>query len=387
MIVRQLVRPSFTEWHATVFGPSLGSVAESAAAAWRELAQAMREAEVVPLHERTWCAGGAREELEAARSRALRSAGLDPETPWAHVRGREGDDEDPRAVSIQLWGCTRRASAATISTVDAGGRSGRLLSAPGIRMLWLAGVDGRDADGSLPSGIGDQARAMLRGSEQALESAGFTFQDVARTWIYARELLPDYRELNAARSAFFAERGIGGEAHPLPASTGIQGRVDLEACVMDLLAIQGEAGVASFSPLHDSDRQGPAAAYGSSFSRGMSVDFEGRQTVLVSGTSSIAPDGATLHPHDPELQSVETLLGLAALLEPLGATLHDIVAGTLFTRDAGALAAFDRVAARLCLPPLPLVRVRADVCRPDLTVEVEAVVIVPAPSPKGRTDP
>jgi enamine deaminase RidA (YjgF/YER057c/UK114 family) len=386
-IVRELVRTSFTEWRTTVVGPSGVSVGESAEAAYRELAAAMRAAGVEPLQEKTYCAAGTRAEVEAARGRALASVGLDPSTPWAFLRGRQdvGGDDDARAVSVQLWGITRRAAGVRVSTIEAERHRGRLLEAPGLRLAWLGPIDASAADGTLPRGITAQTEAMLGNAERALEALGLSFRDVARTWIYARELLAGYRELNAARTAFYGARGIGRgpDARPFPASTGIQGRVDAEECVMDLLAVRADAGAARLTPVDRSDRQGPAFAYGSSFSRAMALDLEGRQTLFVSGTSSIGPDGATLYPHDPERQSVETLLGLASLLEPLGASLRDVASGTLFTRDAAALAAFERVARGLCLPELPLARVRADVCRPDLTVELEAVVHVPGSAARG----
>ena len=382
----EFARPSFTEWRATFFGPVGVSVRESADAAYRALAEAARAAGVEFFQEKTYCTAGTRDELGDARRRALESAGLDASTPWAFLRGREdvGPGEDARSVCVQLWGFTRRAPGVRLTTVEAGRHRGRLLESADVRMCWLGQFDGSGDAGALPPGIGAQTTAMLGNAERALDALGFTFRDVARTWIYVRELLADYRELNAARTAFYAACGIGRgpDATPFPASTGIQGRAAREDCVMDLLAIRA-SGEARVTPLDQSGRQGPAFAYGSSFSRAMSVDVEGRQTLFVSGTSSIGSDGSTLYPHDAERQSVEMLLGIAALLEQRGATLRDIAAGTLFTRDAHALAAFERVARALCLPALPLARVRADVCRPDLTVEIEAVVHAPTLSTQG----
>lgn len=148
---------------------------------------------------------------------------------------------------------------------------------------------------------------------------------------------------------------------------------------MELLALRASPSVARVTPIERSGRQGPAFAYGSSFSRAMSVDVEGRQTLFVSGTSSIGPDGATLYPNESERQCEETLHALASLLEPFGASLADVASGTLFTRNASALAAFDHTVRALGLPELPLARVRADVCRPELMVELDAVVHVPSP--------
>ena len=207
----ELARPSFTEWRATFFGPVGVSVRESADAAYRALAEAARAAGVEFFQEKTYCAAGTRDELGDARRRALESAGLDASTPWAFLRGREdvGPGEDARAVCVQLWGITRRAPGVRLTTVEAGRHRGRLLESAEVRMCWLGQVDGSDDAGALPLGVGAQTTAMLGRAERALDALGFTFRDVARTWIYVRELLADYRELNAARTAFYAARGIG----------------------------------------------------------------------------------------------------------------------------------------------------------------------------------
>lgn len=376
LTVRELVRPSFTEWRATAIGPTGVSAASSAAVAYAELATAMAESGAEAFQEKVCCASGTRDEVRSARRAALEARSLDATTPWAYLRGRDDDDG---AVCVQAWGVARRTDAVALSTVGTGSVRGRLLRSGDLRMLWLGSIDGRDAAATLPLGIRAQTAGMFESAERALGAAGLTFHDVVRTWIYVSELLAGYRELNAVRTAFYAARGIGAgsDARPFPASTGIQGRASTEACVMDLLAIRAGADAARVTPLDRSDRQGSAFSYGSSFSRAMSVEIEGRQTVLVSGTSSIGPDGATLYPDDPDRQAVETLLGIASLVEPLGATLRDVAAGTLFTRDARALEAFERAALTLGVPELPLARVRADVCRPDLSLEVEAVVYVP----------
>ena len=65
----------------------------------------------------------------------------------------------------------------------------------------------------------EQTLGMFGLAEDLLQQAGMEFRDVVRTWIHLRHIDRDYGDLNRARRAFFAARGID----PVPASTGIGG--------------------------------------------------------------------------------------------------------------------------------------------------------------------
>jgi enamine deaminase RidA (YjgF/YER057c/UK114 family) len=129
-------------------------------------------------------------------------------------------------------------------------------------------------------------------------------------------------------------------------------------------------------PLLHSSRQDKAFNYGSAFSRGKSILVNGKQTVHISGTASIGPTGATRYPESAEAQIMETLLSIAALLEPVGGGLKDITSATLFCKDAAYYAIFRDLTRLLGVPSFPLVPIVADVCRPELLVEIEAVATI-----------
>jgi enamine deaminase RidA (YjgF/YER057c/UK114 family) len=220
---------------------------------------------------------------------------------------------------------------------------------------------------------------MFANAEAALAAAGLSYGHVVRTWLYLARLLEWYRELNRVRSAHYAPVGFGTGpgSRPFPASTGIQGRSGAAECFMDLLALESTVpGAATARPLLRSARQGESIAYGSAFSRGMTLAIEGRRTVHVSGTASIDAGGRTVHVDDREGQALETLLCVGSLLEEAGGGLGSIVSSTLFCKDREALEAFRRVTRLLRVPAFPVVPVLADVCRPDLLVELEAVAVV-----------
>ena len=222
---------------------------------------------------------------------------------------------------------------------------------------------------------------MARGSSPAslaLRSLGFEYRDVARTWIYLARLLEWYGDFNRVRTAHYQRVGFSAAgALPFPASTGIQGRSGDDECVMDLLALQSDSpDRAAARPIRRSPRQDSSFSYGSAFSRGMAIAIDGRRTVHVSGTASINAAGASAHVGDAEMQSLETLLCIAAILEEQGGSLENITSATLFCKTPAALEAWNRVARMLRVPAMPKVCVLADVCRPDLLVEMEAVATI-----------
>jgi enamine deaminase RidA (YjgF/YER057c/UK114 family) len=264
--------------------------------------------------------------------------------------------------------------------------SGREWIGRDFRQLVLASIDGLAGGGShgvmRPESPPDQARRMLSRASAALSARGYSFGQVARTWIYLSRVLDWYGDFNGVRNAHFGAAGLSSKSSAegssvFPASTGIQASSDTEECVMDLLAIDaGTAGHLAVRPVLRSDRQGQAFSYGSAFSRAMVIDWTEYKTIHISGTASIDAHGHSTHSGDAAAQFRETLINIAALLEPEGATLSSICQGTLFAKSAAVAATCRDVARELALPALPLVEVVADVCRPELLVEIEAVAIV-----------
>jgi enamine deaminase RidA (YjgF/YER057c/UK114 family) len=379
--LRTLARPSFTECYLTAVGQADRSL-DAASAIFEEVATALCSTGAQPIQEKIYGPVQQRGELLAVRQSIYQSLGLSSALPCTFIDGKPGDHRGPLAV--QLWGVIPAAGSdsSVASVALTGGRQGRLLTAPGLRLLLIPEVTGVDPKGQLAPTASAQAAQMFSNADRALSDQGFAFGDVARTWLYLRRLLDWYGELNAVRTAFFDQRNITGRppGHPFPASTGIQGTSAGEECVMDVLAIQVEESLGTVRPVNRSSRQTEPFCYGSAFSRAMAFAAEDAQTILVSGTASIDSAGRSLHRGNPEAQILETLLSIAALLEPAGARLQDIGAGTLFYKDAESRRVYEQVTTLLGVPKLPLVPVLADVCRDELLVEIEAVALVSPPT-------
>ena len=333
------------------------------------------------IQEKIYSSMAAKEQVLAAREKEYRKAGLDPSLAVTWLEGT------PLASTgfcgFQIWGIAPKdRGKTTVATLDGeGGRdAGRLWTGPGYRMLYLPSVQGICSDGPLPGNVTDQAAMMFENANSALQSAGFQYSQVIRTWIYLPRILDWYGEFNRVRTEFYANAGFGRDPgkSPFPASTGIQARSTPHGeCSMDLLVLETkDPARARAEPILTTSRQGPAFGYGSAFSRGMSLILEDRKTVFISGTASIDSQGNTVYPGNNEMQCLETLVNVAALLEREGGSLHDIATATLFCKTREVFTAYQNVVRWLQIPEIPIVYVQADVCRPDLLVEMEAVAFI-----------
>ncbi|GIX50355.1 MAG: hypothetical protein KatS3mg132_549 [Limisphaera sp.] len=103
--------------------------------------------------------------------------------------------------------------------------------------------------------------------------------------------------------------------------------------------------------------------------------------VWISGTASIVGE-QVVHAGDARAQTEETVDNIAALLSRenfarhgwrgIGLGLQDLVSARVYVKEVGAFRACREVCARR-LPDCPTVYVQADICRPELLVEIEGV--------------
>ncbi|OGR88123.1 MAG: hypothetical protein A3J74_06760 [Elusimicrobia bacterium RIFCSPHIGHO2_02_FULL_57_9] len=373
LIVRVPREKPFQEYFLTGCADGLGSL-ESAQRIFSKLAQVLAQRRVQPLSERIYGLGRARRRILEMRSRALRTWGLESALPFTYIEGRPSDRRE--WSGIQVWGVGREGEegAPVASVACPNGIRGRLWTRPEFRLLHISSVHGAAPGARIPLKPAAQARRMFLNARRALSAQGFRYAEVIRTWIYIRRILEWYGQFNGVRNALYARPDFfGGNVRIFPASTGIQGHSLDEECNMDVLA---------FSPLDNSrarpilksGRQGPAFSYGSAFSRAVSLPIAGRRVLHVSGTASIAPTGENLCEGNPEGQSLQAIDNIAAILRENGAGLKDICSATVFYKSEKALQACRKAMSRLGAP-LPAVTVPADVCRPGLQVEIEAVAL------------
>jgi enamine deaminase RidA (YjgF/YER057c/UK114 family) len=130
----------------------------------------------------------------------------------------------------------------------------------------------------------------------------------------------------------------------------------------------------------------------SSFSRGMRIDLNGLTILLISGTASIDDQGNSVHIGDFPAQLRRTFDNITGLLASEGTTWHDVVRTTCYLRDmerdydvfnAGRTAFFKEQR----LDPLPAsTGIQAILCRPELLVEIEAIVMFRTDKVTGESE-
>ena len=215
----------------------------------------------------------------------------------------------------------------------------------------------------------EQTLAMFGLAEDLLQQAGMEFRDVVRTWIHLRDIDRDYGDLNRARRAFFAARGID----PVPASTAVGGGPVSAAHDLCLGVYAVKAGRPLARTVMTSPTLNEAAQYGADFVRGMNEIETNRVALHVSGTASIDECGRTAHPGDFDAQADRMLVNIAALLERQGARFGDVVSAiTYLKRPADA----EHLRAKLHesgFEGFPHALVEAPICRADLLCETEAL--------------
>ncbi|MCX7817662.1 MAG: hypothetical protein N2652_00350 [Kiritimatiellae bacterium] len=246
-----------------------------------------------------------------------------------------------------------------------GRRVGTLIEDDDARYAILVGLLPAD----LHARRGDQARSVFERMDAALAPVGMDFYHIVRTWLYCDRILDWYNELNRVRNAFFAERGVYDRL--VPASTGVGTANPYGAALVgEALAIQPKRGDVSIRSL-PSPLQCPAPAYGSSFSRAVEVRLPSYRRLYVSGTASIHPNGETAHVGDVDAQVELTMRVVEAIMEQSAYRWADVNRAIAYFKHAADASAWDRWCARHRLQGLPIVVVKADICRDDLLFEIE----------------
>jgi enamine deaminase RidA (YjgF/YER057c/UK114 family) len=268
------------------------------------------------------------------------------------------------------------------------------VSYDGVRWVYSAGH--KPAPGL--QGVYAQTLDALGQMNQALGKADSGFQHVVRTWLYLGGItereggLQRYQELNRARSDFYEHIrfGVAGaQASPehrvYPASTGI-GMIG-DGLAASCLTLQTARQDLFLVPL-ENPQQTPAYVYNRiysqqspKFSRAMALGLGNYVTTWISGTASIV-DSESRHLGDLEMQTEQTIENIERLIAAenfarhgiagAGAGLKDFAKIRVYLKRAQDLAKCRAVCERR-FGSVPALYVSADVCRPELLVEIEGV--------------
>lgn len=219
----------------------------------------------------------------------------------------------------------------------------------------------------------EQTLSMFESAKRLLTAAGMRFTDVARTWIYLREMERDYPLLNTARREFFESNDIV----LAPASTGIGAGLVPEGHDICLVLYAEKGGDHGQKIVMKTPTLNEAPSYGADFSRGLRITSYDNDLLLVSGTASLDASGSSIHPDDAKAQADRMLLNIAELLKAQGADYSHIVSAITYIKHVRDSSIIMQQLKSNGFSGFPHSSVIAEVCRPELLCETEVLAVLP----------
>jgi enamine deaminase RidA (YjgF/YER057c/UK114 family) len=248
------------------------------------------------------------------------------------------------------------------------------------------------------AGVYHQTRTLLQSMNEELAQTGAGFEHVVRTWFYLGSITENensaqrYKELNRARTDFYrdiefqcslSQPNIPQGIYPASTGIGMQRKDLLGSCI----ALQRRRPDALLLPL-ENPQQTPAYAYhprfspqSPKFSRGMALVLGDYITTWVSGTASVVYSNS-LHPGDISKQTEQTIENIERLISCENFGFHGISHGGSALMDLAKIRIYLKraqdfpVCKAICderFGAVPAIYAVADVCRPELLVEIEGV--------------
>ncbi len=345
---------------------------------YTQLGDTLNRRSMTIVQERIFGSMSVKQEVMAARKKALQERNIPTETPLTYIEGRPLWGEGLAGVIVRAVASSRTGDHVWTIT-DEGQPCGRGWRRNGDTFIILQNIQGIEKG---PTSINTplmQATRTLERAEEILADQGLTYRDVVRTWFYLADILEWYNEFNEVRNAKYSDYGIMPASNEdllvLPASTGIGGiSPQGSACTMDLVATASDENIRPEVVHLRNESQRDAYCYGAAFSRGAFIREKDVSLIEVSGTAAIGPTGLSLYKNDIRGQIRCTFDKIENLIAQRGARLEDICAGTVFLKHPEQEAKYREIAGARGLDNLPCLCVVADICREDLLFEIDAEV-------------
>jgi enamine deaminase RidA (YjgF/YER057c/UK114 family) len=303
------------------------------------------------------------------------------------------------AVAVEAW-----AIGGEVVRIERFGERTIGIEYDGVRRVYCADI--KPSPGC--SGVYMQAMDALLRLRTTLGEARTDFCHVVRTWFYLGSItdlegdVQRYQELNRARADCYrdvpfccallkgnAPRGV------CPASTGIGTTGD--GLVVSCVALETKRPDAFLLPL-ENPQQTPAYAYhpkyssqSPKFTRALALITGEHMTTWVSGTASIV-NSESQHPDDIIKQTEQAVDNIERLISPENFHLHRMEGGATL-KDLAKIRVYVkrpedyhkcRTVCEKRFGNVPAVYAFADICRPELLVEIEGMVFSRAGGPLAR---
>ncbi|OQC39336.1 MAG: putative aminoacrylate peracid reductase RutC [Bacteroidetes bacterium ADurb.Bin037] len=227
----------------------------------------------------------------------------------------------------------------------------------------------------LAGDVTQQTRKLLTDYQQWLQAKGCHMADhCVRTWFFIRDIDVNYAAFAKSRTEYFSQIGMDENTHYI-ASTGIEGSngVPSSYVTMDAYAIAGlEPSNIKF--LYGFSHLSPTNMYGVTFERGVSLQFEDHDQILISGTASIDKSGNVLHMDNIHDQTLRMWENVEVLLEEAEATFEDVAQIIVYLRRQEDYEPVSNLF-QSRFPAIPTVIVMGKVCRPAWLIEMECIAL------------
>ena len=294
--------------------------------------------------------------------------------PLAHVHTPTLGDE--REV-LEVWRTEGRAQAGSHGRVRYARAGDFLFGSIAVHEAELASASGSGARTTL------ELATDLAYRETYATLAAVDSPHLVRVWNYIPDInlethgLERYRQFNTARheASLACRRAVAGSvpaASALGAAAGSPLTIYFLASRRAPTFIENPRQMSAYSYPTQYGPRSPA------FSRAAVLGEGGEATLFVSGTASIVGH-QTLHAGDPAAQTRETLVNIEALLAEAarrsgaGTMRLETLAYKVYVREPKDLPVIRAQLQSVLGPAAALLFLKADICRQDLAVEIEAV--------------
>jgi enamine deaminase RidA (YjgF/YER057c/UK114 family) len=356
---RELGSGSAAELYLTARPSGCGSAADQAEELFATIGETLRAWDGRIFEERIFATAEALRIAAPLRRSAY--GALDDGVPPTQLVVPQGLSGEIAGVQLHALNSSLRPQ---LISPDGGPPCGRIVEQHSCRYISLSGLSGPGSTAP------QQAEAMFERARAALAQAGCDLASIGRTWLWLGDILSWYDDFNRVRNQFFTAHGLIDRAAGrvrAPASTGIGIRpAGAAECSLDAYAVVGEK--RRLEVFMSGGRQNAAMAYGSAFSRAARCSSPAGDAIFISGTAAIDATGASVHVGDPAKQFEATVANVRAIMASAGATDADVVQAIIYCKTPEV----ERLVETACSGlPWPRLVLQADVCRPELLVEIE----------------
>lgn len=208
------------------------------------------------------------------------------------------------------------------------------------------------------------------------------YQQLYRCWNYISQIneitegLERYRKFNKGRHRAFAERLARNAQLPAACALGSEGEglhIAFLAGKAEFIAIENPRQIRAWNYPEQYGPKSPA------FSRAILLSHVARKILSVSGTASIVGH-QSYHEGDVQAQTLETITNIEAIVleanKLLGHSAFDLRQGNyrVYIRHPEHAPVIERLLSQALGPEVNISLLRADICRADLLLEIEATL-------------